>query len=303
MSKLPQAAGGAARATAQGGLSCAYKPLKSDFHLHSTFSDGVHPPETLCRMAVKTGVQALALTDHDTADGVPAMQEAASALGLICLPGAEVSTGTGGKVHVLAYGPAVLSSGMQDFLKEIRADRQSRAAEMLNRLEREGIAFPGEAKARLLQNPSVGRPHIARAMIELGVVNTVRQAFDRYLGDGKPGCVPRRPLLTRDAVQKIRMLGCVPVLAHPTQAGLEWTALCALMEDLIQCGLMGIEAWHSCVTPAQARQLDAFARRSGLLVTGGSDYHGDAGSTVQLGRLPSGRPEGDAERLLNATRI
>lgn len=254
-------------------------------------------------MAVKAGVRVLSLTDHDTADGVPSMQEASSALGLICLPGAEVSTGIGGKVHVLAYGPAVLSSGMQAFLKSVRGDRQSRAEEILHRLEREGIAFPGEAKARLLQNPSVGRPHIARAMIELGVVNTVRQAFDRYLGDGKPGCVPRRHLLTRDAVQEIHSLGCVPVLAHPTQTGLEWTALCALIEDLMQCGLMGIEAWHSCVTSAQARQLDAFARRSGLLVTGGSDYHGDAGSTVHLGRLPAGSPDGDAKRLLEATQM
>ena len=141
MSKLPQAAGGAARAPVQGSPSCASETLKADFHMHSTFSDGVHTPEALCRMAAKAGVQALSLTDHDTADGVPAMQEAAAALGLICLPGAEVSTGMGGKVHVLAYGPAALSSGMHAFLKNVRGDRQSRAEEILHRLKAEGIVF------------------------------------------------------------------------------------------------------------------------------------------------------------------
>jgi len=300
MSRLPPAVRGAARAGAQGSPSCA---PKADLHLHSTFSDGVKTPAELCRMARKAGITVLSLTDHDTADGTHAMQEAAASMGLTAIPGAEVSTGHGGRVHVLAYGPAVLTDGLRTFLHSVREDRQSRAQAILDRLAQEGIRLPPEACAALLANPSVGRPHIARAMVQAGAVNTVRQAFDRYLGDGKCAYVPRSYLSTRDAVRRLRDLGAVPVLAHPTQTGLEWSALCALILDLQSCGLMGLEAWHSCVTAAQARQLDAFARRSGLFVTGGSDYHGDAGSTVHIGRLPAGWPEEDVQRLLNATQM
>ena len=256
-------------------------------------------------MARKAGVSLVSLTDHDTVAGVSAMQEEALALGLRFLPGAEISTGSRGTVHVLAYGPAVLSDGMQAFVQSMGADRQQRAAAILNRLNGLGMALDEAVCKELLANPAVGRPHIARAMAAAGMVSTVRQAFDHYLGNGKCAYVPRRETLTRDAVRQIRALGAVPVLAHPLLTGLEWPALCALIEDLQDCGLMGLEVWHASVSSAQARQLDGLARRLGLLVTGGSDYHGDPGSTVHVGHLPAGwhTAADDTDSLLQATQL
>ena len=277
---------------------CPFAEYKADLHLHSVYSDGLKTPAGLCRMAVKAHVNVLSLTDHDTAAGCGEMRAAAIENGLAYLPGVEISTGAGGKVHVLAYGPAVESRGMQEWLAAIAADRQQRAAEMIRRLEQNGISLSQEVCRELLRNPAVGRPHIARALVETGAASNVRQAFDRWLVEGKPGYVPRAHLLTRDAVRTVRDLGAVPVLAHPTQTGLEWPALYALVEDLRSCGLMGVEAWHSCASRTQARQLDGMARASGLLVTGGSDYHGDAGSTVQVGKPGWAGAQEDIDRLM-----
>ena len=257
-------------------------------------------------MASKAGVKWMALCDHDTAAGVEPLLEAVREYpDMQVLPGVEVSTGANGSVHVLGYGPAVLSKGMQSFLKNTGADRQRRAEAMLDRLADAGIAVPPSMRASLLDNPGVGRPHIGRALVELGVVSTVRQAFDRYLAQGQCAYVPRSLPSTAEAVSCMRELGAVPVLAHPVLLNLDWTALHALVLELKGCGLMGVEAYHPSANARKACMLDQLARSSGLLVTGGSDYHGDPGSTVHVGRLPAGwqsRSE-DVCALLSATRM
>lgn len=284
--RLSSAAGGAARACAQGCPSPACTGI--DLHLHSTYSDGLFTPDELCRKAQKAGVRTLALTDHDTADGMPDMYAAADAHEQALIPGVEVSTGDGGRVHVLCYGPNVCSEPMTDWLRLRARERTGRAAEMIRLLAEQGIDIPQQEQERLLAIPTVGRAHIARSLVAMGVISTTKQGFDRYLAEGKPAYVPRPLLPTAEAVETLSGMSVVTVLAHPMRMGLEWTALQALVMHLRECGLRGMEAFHPSANARMARQLEQLARQNGLLVTGGSDYHGDPGSTLHIGRLPAG---------------
>lgn len=297
--RLLTAAGRAARANAPG---CPFRARTVDLHVHSTCSDGVKTPEELARMAQKTGVEILALCDHDSTGGVRRLQSALEGSGIVLIPGVEVSTGQGGSTHILCYGENVLGPDMQRFLSRMAQERTGRAEEMIRLLAREGAVIPEERRAELLASPSVGRPHIARALIELGCVNTVKQAFDRYLSQGRPAYVPRKLLPTADAVDALSRMQVLTVLAHPVRMGLEHEALHALIRSLKELGLHGLEAWHPSASSKAAAQLDQLARQCGLIVTGGSDYHGDPGSTVHMGRLPSGweRKSEDMDALLTA---
>lgn len=297
--RLHAAAGRAARADAQG---CPSRARTVDLHVHSTCSDGVKTPEELAGLARKTGVDILALCDHDSTAGVTPMHKALDGSGITFVPGVEISTGQGGSTHILCYGSGVLSPPMQRFLQQMAQERIRRAEEMIRLLAREGAVIPQERCERLLASPSVGRPHIARALIELGAVNTVHQAFDRYLAQGRPAYVPRRLLPTAEAVQALSRMNVLAVLAHPVRMGLEHEALHALVRSLQACGLRGLEAWHPSASSKAAAQMDQLARQCNLLVTGGSDYHGDPGSAVHIGRLPSGwdRKREDIESLLHA---
>lgn len=297
--RLNAAAGRAVRAAAQG---CPLHTRTVDLHVHSTCSDGVKTPEELCRTAQKTGVEVLALCDHDSADGVPRMQQALQGSAVTLVPGVEISTGQGGGTHILCYGPGVLSPQMQRFLHEMAQERIRRADEMIRLLARAGAVIPQERREALLASPSVGRPHIARALVEAGAVHTVKQAFERYLAQGRPAYVPRRLLPTAQTVEALSRMHVLPVLAHPVRLGLEHTALHALVASLREAGLRGMEAWHPSASARSAAQMDALAREQKLLVTGGSDYHGEPGSTVQMGRLPSGweRRSDDVQQLLQS---
>lgn len=299
--RLLSAARGAAHASAQGCPSPACTGV--DLHLHSTYSDGLFTPEELCQKARKAGVGTLALTDHDTADGMKDMKVAAEAHGLRLFPGVEVSTGEDGRVHVLCYGENVCREPMTSWLRERAGERTGRAKEMIRLLDGLGIVISEEERARLLAIPTVGRAHIARSLVAMGVVSTVKQAFDRYLAEGKPAYVPRPLLPTAHAVETLRRMKVVTVLAHPVRMNLEWTALQALVNHLRECGLQGLEAFHSSANARTARQLDGLARQCGLLVTGGSDFHGDVGSTLHIGRLPAGwqQWEDDLSALLHLT--
>ena len=276
---------GAARADAPG---CPF-PLKGiDLHLHSTFSDGLKTPEQLCAMAVKAGVSHLSLCDHDTAAGVPAMQKAAKKAGLVCYAGAELSTGPGGRIHILCYGEGVMGEQAAAYLAQVEHERRYRAEHILQKLEEMGLTMDEEKRQALFEQPSVGRAHIARALIAMGAVNTMQQAFDRYLGEGRPAYVPRMQLSTTEAVRTLRDMHLLPVLAHPMRMQMDFPAMHAFIRALIKEGLMGMECFHPSANARAARVLKHMARQENLLVTGGSDYHGDKGSSAHIGRLPSG---------------
>jgi len=281
---------GAAHATAAG---CPF-PLV-DMHVHSVFSDGLKTPDELCAMAAKAGVSCIALCDHDTVNGLPAMREAAQRHGLALVPGVEISTGRGGRTHVLCYGEKVESLEMKAFLDDMAQERIGRAEAIMERLLQEGILIPEERRAGLLAMPSVGRAHIARELIAMGVVNTMQQAFDRYLNEGRPAYVPRAEQPTAQTVERLRRMRVVPILAHPMRMGMEAPAMHAFIRSLKECGLMGIEVYHPSANARAARMLDGIARQENLLATGGSDYHGDSGSAVRIGHLPAGWPNREAD--------
>lgn len=203
------------------------------------------------------------------------------------VPGVEISTGPGGRTHLLAYGASGRNAPLAAFLAGVSAERRMRAGRILDRLAEAGLTVTPKMRA-LPDIPSVGRAHFARALVESGQARDVHQAFDRYLSEGRPGYVPRASLPTGDTVAALSGMGLVVVLAHPMRLELERETLYALIREWKARGLRGVEAYHPSAGRRGARLLDALAREEGLLVTGGSDYHGDAGTRARMGRLPCG---------------
>lgn len=265
-----------------------------DLHIHSTYSDGLLTPDQLCALAVRRHTQLLALCDHDTTDGLLPMAEAARLQNqrgarLTLIPAVELSAGADGRTHILGYGVRADSPPMQATIAALRRQRALRGQRMVEALAAEGIVIPPELIPKPeTEGTAIGRPHIARALIAMGRANTMEQAFGRYLVEGRPAYVPLSHMTASEAVALLRQCGAVPVLAHPARLRLPSQALEALTLSLQAVGLMGVEVYHPSASRGDLRTLDAMARRLGLLVTGGSDYHGDSGTRAKLGGVPAG---------------
>ena len=265
-----------------------------DLHVHSAYSDGVLSPAALCALALQKRVETLALCDHDTTDGLAPLAAAAEAANraghrLTALRAVELSTGADGRTHILGYGVDPSEPALQAAVAALRVRRRERSAQMFTALQALGIELPADALCGL-GGPGMplGRPHVARALIDAGIVQTMEQAFDRYLAEGKPAYVPLAHLPTAEAVSLLSAAGAVPVLAHPARLCLPTQALEALVLSLQGAGLMGVEVYHPSASHGTVRQLEGLARRNGLLVTGGSDFHGDLSSRARLGEMPGG---------------
>ncbi|NLI20474.1 MAG: PHP domain-containing protein [Clostridiales bacterium] len=281
-----------------------------DLHVHSVFSDGLLSPDMLCALAVRQRVNVLALCDHDTADGLAPMAEAVAACRARgaapeLIPGVELSAGADGRTHILGYGVSPDSQPLREAMALIRRNRVERGQAMLDALKRLGVDVPTESLPER-DNPGMplGRPHIGRALVSLGKARTLEEAFDRYIGDGRPAYVPLWHTTAAQAVSLLREAGAVPVLAHPSRMGLAPQMLEALIAELQQAGLMGVEVFHPSASRRDIKALESLARRQGLLVTGGSDFHGDQGSRARLGGLPPGwrDPPADLQALREAMR-
>lgn len=265
-----------------------------DLHTHSIFSDGVHSPTELIAEAVRRGVRTLALTDHDTLAGLPEAAAASAASGIEFIPGVELSTEVGPyEIHILGYFVDPDDSLLAGALSELAAKREARAERIVERLESLGLPI-SYARVREIAEPgTLGRPHIARAMIELGYVNSVSEAFERFLGIGRPGFVPKERVLPEEAVRLLRDAGAIPVLAHPRSTGdIEGT-----LRRLVPEGLLGIEVFYGEYSVDVHRQLEAIADLWNLIPTGGSDYHGPAFKEGRdLGSVPVPRRSVDQLR-------
>lgn len=277
-----------------------------DLHMHSCFSDGLHTPAELVQQARKLRLETIALCDHDTVDGLASMEKALqdSCEGMPPLrfvKCVELSCGAEANIHLLGYHVDTENRTLLSEMEAARNRRLDRMGKMIRRLEGLGITLSEEARKRLLI-PGTGRAHLARELIATGVVNTMQQVFERYLDVGRPGYEPMEKLTALEGVRLLRQAGAVPVLAHPMRLRMSEAARLALMEELADNGLMGIEAWHPSVTGRQGTQLERWAGRHHLLVTGGSDYHGEANSSVSMGHMPSGwnNWRADTEKLLQA---
>ena len=269
-----------------------------DLHTHSSFSDGLKSPRELCRMADKLKLTHIALSDHDTLDGQPDMAHAAEdvrrarqARGddtpFTAIPCVELSSGQGGRVHLMGYAPNPDDPALAKCLRDAAEDRAQRAARMLELLKKQGQSIPDEL-LKPLQGSNVGRAHIARAMVSAGLVHSMQEAFDRFLAEGASAYVARRLLAPADALGLLKGAGAVTALAHPTRLTLSEPMTLALIEELVGYGLDAVEAYHPSASKSEAKQLGLYARRRGLLVTGGSDYHGDPNARTKLGHMPGG---------------
>ncbi|GAB3487631.1 PHP domain-containing protein [Nocardiopsis coralliicola] len=251
-----------------------------DLHTHSSVSDGTEPPAGVIARAQQAGVDVLALTDHDTAAGIPAAAEAVGA-GFTLVPGMELSCADrGSSVHLVCYLFDPEAPELAAELARIRGDRVHRAEEMVRLLKEHGVGVTWEQVERIAFGPDgagvVGRPHIARAIVEAGAAADVQDAFDRWISSGGPAYAARYALDPVRAVRVVRAAGGVCSLAHPARAEGAFTG--AVREDLAAemaaAGLGAIEADHPAHTPEEAAHWRGVARGLGLAVTGSSDDHG-----------------------------
>jgi predicted metal-dependent phosphoesterase TrpH len=253
-----------------------------DLHTHTNESDGSYSPGQLIREAVESGLEALAITDHDTLAGYKAAAPLAHTAGLELICGIELSTKLRGRsVHLLGYfpegGPA---KEFRDWLREMQESRRDRNIRLAAQLRSMGMDIRiEEVQAR--GRGMTGRPHFAAVMVEKGYVTNTREAFDRYLDESAPGYVPRLEPQFHEGIERIRNGGGIAVLPHPVRG------LSGRVEDMLpgmcESGLQGIEAYHSDHTPEDTRNFLQLAGKFGLLATGGSDFHGDLKPDVRLG--------------------
>lgn len=248
--------------------------MKADLHLHTTASDGTLSPKELVARAAREGFDLIAVTDHDSMEGIPAAREAARAYGIAVLEGVELSCGAQKEIHVLGYGFDPEHGALRDFCAARRAQREERTAQMVQRLCEIGKPVSLD-RVRALARGVMGRPHVARALLEAGHVASVSEAFDRFLAPGKPGYVPKEDVRVAQAVELIAQAGGVAVLAHPMELKMGEGMLQSLIAEWAQQGLAGIEVWHPSAQNNHAAFLHRLAQRTGLLVTGGSDFHGE----------------------------
>lgn len=245
---------------------------KGDFHLHSTASDGVHSPTWLMETAAKRGVEILSLTDHDSTAGFDEARRAASSLGLRLIPGIELSTDLGpADVHLLGYGIDAESHPLQTFLSWQRETRVGRAMKIVEILREHGMPIEPRRVFEIAGDATVGRPHVARALLEAGHVGSVQEAFDLWLGNGKPADVNREKLPPADAIRVIHDNGGLVVVAHAIFIGEDYPAV---LGQLAAWGIDGIETYYKHYDKATVSAHAELARRLGLATSGGSDYHG-----------------------------
>ncbi len=276
--------------------------IRPDLHLHTTASDGIFDAWQIARLAQRANVTFFSVTDHDTLAALPQAADAAYERGLAFIPGVEISTEGDEEVHILGYGVDDQNSELLSRLRQAEQDRMDRILSMGAKLKGMGFSLPMDeivAKA----GGSLGRPHLARAMMDRGYVESVQEAFEKYIGKGKPAYLPRKTMTAAQAVSLLRDCGAVPVLAHPGLIRWPLERLLPMLKVWQAAGLRGLEVYH----PANAGNYpywDKLARERGLLVTGGSDFHDGTSSHGQIGETAAAWPHacGDAWALYRAAK-
>lgn len=255
-----------------------------DLHVHSTASDGTCSPAEVTRLAIQCGLTAYALTDHDTVDGVYEAIKAAEGTHLIVIPGAEFSCEYEGReIHILGLYLNPDCQELLSVLNEVRQVRNRRNEELLSLFQSDGFPIKYEDLIHGNEHTVITRAHFARALFEKGCVNSVSQAFDKYLGDGKKYYRPKQMLKPEEAIHLIRTANGLPALAHPLQYKLGWKKTEQLLASLKEAGLMGVEVYYSSHSQSDSLKLREIASRLGLVSTGGSDFHGANKPDIHLG--------------------
>lgn len=272
---------------------------KVDLHLHSTASDGRLSPGQVVRKAVEKGLVVIALTDHDTVDGIPPALEAAKSFPAFTLiPGVEINTDVGeGEAHLLGFFVDYRHPELLENLASLRDSRIGRAKRMISKLNAIGMHIEWERVLQIAGDGSIGRPHIAQAMLEKGYINSFQEAFNKYIGFGGPAYAEREKIAPGDAVRLVLRAGGLPVLAHPFTLKDPEKMIAGLKAE----GLAGIEAYYGGYTPEQVNRLTGWANKYDLIPTGGTDYHG-LGTINEIDIGGADVPMESAEKLIAAAK-
>jgi len=242
----------------------------ADLHLHTRFSDGTFTPEELAEEAHRLGFGCVAVTDHDTVGGCPAMARACAERGIEFIPGVELTAELEGlEVHILGYGFDLHDEPFLQAMRGFQTVRQQRIRDMVARLNEMNIPLDADRVFALANCRSPGRPHVARALVEAGICRDLDEAFERFLKKHRPAWVPKRRIPAHEAIALLHRAGGVAVLAHP---GLYHAD--PHLPELVRAGLDGLECFHTKHSPSLTEHYLSLAARHGLLVTGGSDCHG-----------------------------
>ena len=256
-----------------------------DLHVHTSASDGTMTPEEAVLLAARSGLKAIAVTDHDTVDGVAEALATGAKAGLEVVPGIEISVDYNGEMHILGYYVNSLNDGFREGLANLSRYRAQRNPQIINKLRKLNFHITLEDVSKVAGAGVVGRPHFARAMLQKGYVHSLDEAFDLYLGAGRAAYVKKERLTPNEGIQLIALAGGIPVLAHPKYLKIKGgQGLAGLLPELIGYGLKGIEVFYTSHTPAETREYAKLAALHGLLMTGGSDFHGANKPEITIGR-------------------
>jgi hypothetical protein len=261
-----------------------------DLHIHSTASDGTLSPPDIIALALRLKLGAISITDHDSLAGCreALLNGIPDEIGF--LTGVEISAEPppsypgAGSIHILGYGIRLDDPELNRVLEKLQDARRDRNPQIISRLAKLGIAIRLEEVEKEAGDGQPGRPHIASLLVKKGIVRTIDDAFDRYLGNGKPAYVDKFRIESSQAVALINAAGGIPVLAHPCLLELESDPqLDEILREMISMGLKGVEVYFSAHTPEQTRWYAELAKRHDLLMTGGTDFHGDTQPDIRMG--------------------
>lgn len=269
--------------------------MSIDLHAHTTASDGSLTPNELVSLAKEVGLTALAVTDHDTVDGLDEALAAAAGAGIELVPGIELAVSyPSGRFHMLGHFIDPHSPELNDRLTLLKDNRAKRNERMVERLNALGVYITLAQVIAESGGGQVGRPHMAHALLRAGYVDSLREAFEKYLADGAAAHIPKDKIELEEGISLIHSSGGLATMAHPSSLKLGDEDLLPELIRLKTLGLDGVECYYSQHTVERRANLEAMAERAGLLVTGGSDFHGKAKPDVFLGQVESGRPVSSA---------
>lgn len=256
-----------------------------DLHVHSNCSDGTFSPSQLVEYALEKGLKAIALTDHDTTEGIEEARAAAQNTYLQVIPGIELSTAFLGRdIHILGLNIDPENTYFQEKIKAFQQEREQRNRTMISRMQKEGLRITWQDMADNFPDSIWTRAHFARFLADTGQVHTLAEAFNRFLGDHAPCFVPRNKVTPLEAVKMIHQGKGKAVLAHPLLYHLTEEQLEELVQSLVQSGLDGIEVIYSTNTGLDEVRMRQLAKKYGIFITGGSDFHGSNKPSIDLGK-------------------
>jgi predicted metal-dependent phosphoesterase TrpH len=263
-----------------------------DLHTHTTASDGDHAPADLVRRAARAGIQILAVTDHDTIEGIPEALETAEQVGVRLIPGIEISAHSEGKeLHLLGLFIDPEHSEFREFLVDLERSRRNRVEKIIETLRTMGVDITVREVMDAAEHGSVGRPHVARVLVSKGIVPSFKSAFARFLGNDGPAYLPAQRVSPGKAIEAVHRAGGVACLAHPAL-----NDVYTRIPDLVADGIDAIEIYYPEHTPKNVKEFLATAEQYDLLISGGSDYHGPNRSRVaSLGSITL--PQHEFDRL------